>query len=269
MNEYAPKSPEDEAQAITKLADGTLSDAERPAIEAWAMERPDVMRQVQRDQLVAQALAGDGPPVPDHLISSIEAKVARTRRTGRVRRSPGGPWLATRWRPVAGALALGAAAVAFGVVLVAGGSGTSGRSITTAASLAYAPATAPAASAKSARLLDVSYGGITYPNYATQFGATPAGQRVDHIDGHAVLTVYYRLRDGSRLSYSIFNGTPVSLPPSTKTVLVNGVPLHVFRTSSGLQVVTLVRNGRTCVLAVPAAHDAVVPYAAWPLTARA
>jgi len=61
----------------------------------------------------------------------------------------------------------------------------------------------------------------------------------------------------------------VSLPPSTKTVLVNGVPLHVFRTSSGLQVVTLVRNGRTCVLAVPAAHDAVVPYAAWPLTARA
>ena len=145
----------------------------------------------------------------------------------------------------------------------------SGHSITTAASLAYAPATAPPVPAKSAKLLDVSYGGITYPNYASQFGATPAGQRIDRIDGREVLTVYYRLRDGVRLSYSIFNGAPVSLPKSTQTVHVDGVPLHVFTTASGLQVVTLVRNGRTCVLAVPAAHDGVVPYAAWPLTANA
>lgn len=268
MSEFRPSSTEEEERAITRLADGTLSDAERPAVEAWASRNPEILRRVHSDQQVARALSAGGPMPPDRLIAGIEAKMRSPERS---RRTTRGSWLAARWRPLAGAVALGAAAVAAIVVVGAAGttSGPSGRSITTAASLAYAPATAPAASARSAKLLDVSYGGITYPNYAARFGATPAGQRLDRIDGHAVLTVYYRLHDGVRLSYSIFAGTPVSLPKSTRTVLVNGVPLHVFTTSSGLQVVTLVRKGRTCVLAVPAAHDGAVPYAAWPLQANA
>jgi hypothetical protein len=240
-------------------------------VEAWAAAHPDILRQVRSDQRVAQALAGDGPPVPDRLMADIEAEMERVQRPRRAKRAPSPSrrrLAAPRW-PAAGALAAGLAAVAAAVVIVSAGSTPAGHGVTAAASLAYAPSTAAAPPVKSAKLLDVSYGGVTFPNYATQFGATPAGERVDRIDGHAVLTVYYRLRDGARLSYSIFSGTPVSLPKSTRTVWVDGVPLHVFRTSSGLQVVTLVRHGRTCVLAVPAAHNGVVPYAAWPLQANA
>ncbi len=268
MNDFQPRSAEEQEQAITRLVDGTLSEAERPAVEAWAEAHPEILRQVRGEQRVAQALAIGGPPVPDGLIGDIEAKLQRAERPRRARRAPSRRWLAMpRW-PVAGALAGGLAAVV-AVVIVAAGSSTAGQGVTRAASLAYAPATAAAPPARSAELLDVAYGGVTFPNYATRFGAAPAGERVDHIDGHAVLTVYYRLRDGARLSYSVFSGAPVSLPKSTRTLWVDGVALHVFRTSSGLQVVTLVRHGRTCVLAVPAAHDGVVPYAAWPLQASA
>ncbi len=268
MNEFEPTSAEEKEQAITRLVDGTLSDAERPAVEAWAERHPDILRQVHSDQRVAQALSTDGPPVPDRLIADIEARMQRGgRRTGP---ALAGRWPTGRWRPVAGVLATGLAmAAAVVVVPVSGGGTPAGHSITAAASLAYAPATAPPPTMKSATLLDVAYGGITYPNYAMRFGARPAGERSDRIGGHAVLTVYYRLRDGARLSYSIFSGAPASLPPTTRTVIVDGVSLHVFNTSSGLQVVTLVRKGRTCVLAVPAAHDGVVPYAAWPLQANA
>ncbi|MBV8998389.1 MAG: hypothetical protein JO304_04980, partial [Solirubrobacterales bacterium] len=64
-------------------------------------------------------------------------------------------------------------------------------------------------------------------------------------------------------------GEPVPRPSSAKSVVFQGVPLHVFTTSSGLSVVTLVRHGRTCVLAARTKPDVVLALAAAPVLAQA
>jgi hypothetical protein len=97
---------------------------------------------------------------------------------------------------------------------------------------------------------------------------TADGARLDRIGGRPALTVFYRLRDGARLSYTVFSGSPVSRPTAAKAVVFEGVPLHSFSTPSGLQVVTLVRFGRTCVLAARTSRDTLLALAAAPVRAQ-
>jgi hypothetical protein len=129
------------------------------------------------------------------------------------------------------------------------------------------PATGPAPSATSRTYLDASYGGVTFPNYA-RLGAVPTGQLVGRIGGRPALTVFYRLPNGARLSYTVFSGRPVGLPSSARLVRYEGVPLRTYRTSDGLSVVTLVRNGRTCVLAARTPQTVVLALAAEPVLAQ-
>ena len=161
-----------------------------------------------------------------------------------------------------------AAVCAAVVIAVAGSGGAGAPSIPAAAALAFAPSTGPAPAARSSRLLDVSYAGVTYPNYA-KFSVPPTGRRTDRIGGRPALTVFYRLPDGTSLSYTVFSGTAVPLPRSARVVVFDGVPLREFSTSSGLSVVTLVRFGRTCVLAARAKPDVVLSLAAAPVLAQA
>jgi hypothetical protein len=149
-------------------------------------------------------------------------------------------------------------------VIAAVGLGGSGPSIPGAAALAFKPSTGPAPTARTATLLDASYGGVTYPNYA-KFSVPATGTRSDKIGGRPALTVFYRLPDGTRLSYTVFSGQSVSLPASARSVVYEGVPLKEFSTSSGLSVVTLVRYGRTCVLAARTKPDVVLGLAAAPV----
>jgi hypothetical protein len=146
--------------------------------------------------------------------------------------------------------------------------GSARPSVGAAAQLAFSPSKTPPPTARTPELLDVSYAGITYPNYARQFGAVPTGQRIDRIGGRPALTVFYRLRDGTRLSYTVFSGNPVPLPAAARSVTFRGVPLRTFSTASGLSVVTLVRNGRTCVLAARTPRDVVLGLAAAPVLAQ-
>ncbi len=259
------RSPEEhEAQAITRLVDGTLSDAEGPDADALS-SRPEVMRQVASQRRVASELRTGGPAVPDRLVSSVQDSVreAYGPRTRRFR--PRWPGSGPVWRPVFAGLAL--TAVCAAVVVAAIGGGASGPSIPAAAGLAFAPSTGPAPGARSAKLLDASYAGVTYPNYA-KFSVPPTGTRIDRIGGRPALTVFYRLADGARLSYTVFSGTPVTLPHDARAVVFNGVPLRVFSTPSGLSVVTLVRFGRTCVLAARTSQNAVLALAAAPVLAQ-
>ena len=94
-------------------------------------------------------------------------------------------------------------------------------------------------------------------------------QRTDRIGGRPALTVFYRLRDGTRLSYTVFSGRPVPRPAFARSVVYQGVPLHVFRTRNGLSVVTLVRFGRTCVLAARTPPSVVLGLAAAPVREQA
>ena len=163
----------------------------------------------------------------------------------------------------------GVAAVCAAIVVVAVGlsGGGSGPSIPAAAALAFERSTSPAPGVKSAQYIDASYGGVTFPNYA-KFNTPPTGVRTDRIGGRPALTVYYRLPDGTPLSYTVFSGKAVPLPPGVKNVTFEGVPLREFNTSSGLSVVTLVRFGRTCVLAAKTKPDNVLALAAAPVLAQ-
>lgn len=260
------QSPEQqEAETITRLVD--QPEAAGSQAGAWA-DRPEIRQQIASQRRVAQELRAGGPEVPNRLVSSVEAKVREAYGPGAGRSGRG--WLSSGfgWRPAVavGGLAVVCAAI---VIAVAGVGGGGGPSIPKAASLAFAPSTGPAPNVKSATYLDAYYEGVTFPNYA-KFAVPPTGTRTDHIGGRPALTVFYRLPDGTPLSYTVFSGEPVPRPSSAKSVVFDGVPLHVFTTSSGLSVVTLVRHGRTCVLAARTKPSVVLGLAAAPvLAARA
>jgi acid phosphatase class B len=153
------------------------------------------------------------------------------------------------------------------VIAVSVGGSRGGPSVDAAAKLAFVSATQPAPAAASAHYLDVSYGGVIFPNYAS-LHAVATGQLAGRIGGRPALTVYYRLDDGSRLSYTVFSGRPVPRPTSARLVRYDGVWLHVYRLRDGLSVVTLVRHGRTCVLAARTPEDVVLGLAAEPVLAE-
>jgi hypothetical protein len=261
------QSPEDErAAAITRLVDARASGAEPepkspPEARDWA-DQPEIRQEIAAERRVARELRDGGPPVPDRLVRAVEAKVREAYGSEPARAKRRRPTRGTSWRP---AIAVGGLAVLVAAIVIAAvGVGGSGPSIPTAAKLAFAPSTGPAPSASSATLLDASYGGVTYPNYA-KFSVPATGTRIDRIGGRPALTVFYRLPDGARLSYTVFSGQAVRLPPGVKSVVYEGVPLHWFSTSSGLSVVTLVRYGRTCVLAAHVKPDVVLGLAAAPV----
>jgi hypothetical protein len=252
------RSDERRAREITRLVDaGAAADAPTDS---------EARRQVEAQRRVVQGLRTGGPELPDHLEASVRSRVQEAYGSARPSRG-GGLGRAAAWRP---ALAVAAVAACAAIVLVAlgVGSGRSAPSIPAAARLADAPSTGPAPSVSSARYLDVSYGGVTYPNYG-RFAVSATGRRTDRIGGRSALTVFYRLRDGTRLSYTVFSGRPVRRPASARPVVYQGVPLHVFRTRDGLSVVTLVRFGRTCVLAARTAPSVVLGLAAAPVREQA
>jgi hypothetical protein len=213
----------------------------------------------QAHRQVAEALRTGGPAPPPELLASVRQKVedaygpARPRRT----RSP------FRLSLAAPALAAVCAAVAAVLVISLGGN-SAAPTIPAAAQLALAPSTGPAPATRNARFLDVSYQGVTFPSYA-RFHVPPTGVRTDKIGGRPALTVYYRLRDGTPMSYTVFSGKPVGLPRSARHVVYQGVPLTTFSAGHGISVVTLVRFGRTCVLAGKTPRDVLLGLAAAPV----
>ncbi len=154
------------------------------------------------------------------------------------------------------------------IALGASGTGTEGPSIAAAARLALAPSTGAAPAVRNARLLDVDYQGVTFPSYASFRHVPPTGVRSDRIGGRPAFTVFYRLPNGAPMSYTVFAGRPVRLPRDARHVVFQGVPLTTFSARPGLAVVTLVRFGRTCVLAGPTTRDVLLALAAAPVRAQ-
>jgi hypothetical protein len=210
-------------------------------------------------RLVSDALRTGGPAPPPQLLSAVRQKVEDRYGPAQPRRGRS-PWRLSLTAP---ALAAVCAAIAAVLVIAIGGS-SAGPSIPAAARLALAPATGPAPGTRNARYLDVSYHGVTYPSYA-RFNVPPTGVRTDRIGGRPALTVFYRLRSGAPMSYTVFSGKPVGLPRSARRVVYDGVPLTTFSTGPGISVVTLVRFGRTCVLAGRTPRDVLLALAAAPV----
>jgi hypothetical protein len=260
-----PTPEEHEAIEITRLVDDRSVDVEADAGDLAA--RPEFRRQIESQRRVSDALSAAGPAVPDRLVRAVEAKVED--RYGRAAAgSRRGLLSGPAWRPAVAVAGLAVICAAVVIAVAGTGGGSSEPSIPAAASLAFAPSVGAAPAAHSATLLDVSYGGVTYPNYA-KFSVPATGTRTDRIAGRPALTVFYRLPNGTRLSYTVFSGKAVPLPSSARVVRFEGVPLHEFSTSSGLSVVTLVRFGRTCVLAARTKPGVVLGLAAAPVLEQA
>ncbi|MFZ0091062.1 MAG: hypothetical protein WAL63_16260 [Solirubrobacteraceae bacterium] len=261
-----PTYDEDDARLITRLVDGSLTDDDRAAAEALRAKRPGVSSEVASEQHVVAELRRAGPPVPDRLVTAVTRRVQTRYGPARAGRARG----LRRWQTAIAAPAAALALVLVVVLLLVGGGSAGLRpSIVKAAQLAYAPATHPAPPVRDGRFLDVSYGGVTFPNYERPFGVVPSGQRFDRLGGRPALTVFYRLKSGTRLSYTVFSGRAVPRPSEARAVIYDGVRLHVFVTGSRLAVVTLVRFGRTCVLAAPTPKDLVLALAAEPIRIQA
>ncbi len=252
-------SEEQEAQEITRLVDGQPGAAAEPDASS---ARPGIRRRVEAQRRVSRELRTGGPAVPDRLVRTVESQVRERYGAGAAPARRRG----LSWRPAAAVAGLAAVCAAI-VIGVVGTGGSSGPSIPAAAALAFAQSTGAAPAVRSTKLLDVSYGGVTYPNYA-RFSVPPTGTRTDRIGGRPALTVFYRLPNGTRLSYTVFSGKAVPLPHDARAVRYEGVPLTEFSTSSGLSVVTLVRYGRTCVLAARVKPDVVLGLAAAPVLAQ-
>jgi hypothetical protein len=264
---FRPSSLEHEQQMLASMADGSLDERDRAAVGAYVASSPDAQLRLARQRRVAMALRAGGPALSPEARAALDGVVDRAvqgrRRWPRTLGAAGArrrPWLAP-------GLAGCAAAIAAAIVLLVGGGATS-PTITRTAQLAYSPSTGPAPAPDPANptLLQISFQGITLPDYRREFAVTATGQRTDELGGRTLLTVYYRLPNETPMSYSIVSGTPLAVPSDAQLVVYRGVRIRGYR-SGDLGIVTLVRNGRTCVLAGRTTVAQLVALAEAPLRA--
>lgn len=263
MHEFRPSSTEHEQQTLARLADGSLNETDRVAVEAYVAETPEAQVRLARQRRVASALRAGGPILSSQARAELDALAERRLPRGSRRQ-------ARSVRPALGIAVVAAVGIAvLTVVLLGGGKGAAAPSITKTALLAYSPPTeaAPRADPIHPRLLRATFAGITLPNYESRFGVRAIGRRTDEFGDRKLLTVYYRLRNGEPMSYSIVSGTALATPRQATLVTFRGVQIRGY-SDHGLGIVTLVRHGRTCVLAGKVGVGTLVALAEAPLQAE-
>lgn len=251
---------------MTRFADGSLSARERAVVMSAARLSADTRRQLARQYRVAAALRGGGPQLSpsarQRLVSHEYWLVRRAERD----RSPAlrtRPWRFVPVPALALVAVLGAALVGWRLER---SPAPTAPTIAETAALALLPGTAapPVVDRADRASLQARVGTVRFPDYQRGFGAPASAQRTDRTGGRMVRTVYYTLRDGARLSYSIVSGPPLAAPGDARTEVARGVVLRSYR-DRGLSVVTLVRSGHTCVLAGRIPTATVLALAAAPL----
>jgi hypothetical protein len=203
----------------------------------------------ERQRRAVRALQAGGPAAPAGLVRRVEVALQRPP-------PPRRSWPAQ-------ALAVTAAAAAIAVVAVVVAITSGGPSVTAAAALVDRGPTepAPAGSPEAPALLDRRFGGVTYPDWS-RFGWMTMGARRDSVEGRDADTVFYT-HHGHVIAYTVIAGEPLEPPAGATTEHAGGLELHRFR-DGHRDVVTFVRDGRTCVLAGHViSSDTIVKLAAW------
>lgn len=258
-SDFPSRADEFRAQLIVQLADGTLPEHACDAVEAFVARSSVAQARLADQRAVRQILRSGGPAMSAALAAEIEAQAGR-RAARRV-------MIASRWIAASAAVVLLAAVVLASRLIGAAGQPT----ILQVARLVSANATGAPPSVDRARpgMLRERFAGVTFWDYSRSFGARPAGQRTDRRGGRTERTVYYVLSRGTRMSYTVVSGPPLGLPgAATRTVRVAGVSLRAYQ-KGRLRYVTLVRAGRTCVVAGEVSTRTLLALAAAPLHARA
>ena len=236
-------NPEPTDAELTRLADGSLPDAQADALRARVRESPELqvrLREQQHAVALVQSTAQVAAPASVH--AAVRAQtVDRASRAPRAAMRPA-------WRPrVFAPLAAGAlAAVVLVIVLLSGGS----RSLTVARTARLALATptrsAPTVDPANDDLLSLRVDSIAFPAYESHRNWRATGARSDEIDARRVQTVFYDMA-GHRVGYSIVSGAPLRVPAGDERTL-SGVR-YVTSSTGSAELVTWRRDGHTCVIA--------------------
>ncbi len=197
----------------------------------------------ERHERVSRVLGSGGPAVPDTLyVPVVKERPARRPRL---------------WVPTVAAAAAGVALAILVVVLTSAGE----SGLRAYASISARPETQPTPRSDGA-LLDRSFQGVSYPDWSRKFGWMAEGARADVIEGRRAESVFY-MHHGHRIAYTVIEGAPIAPPEDATTRRVGGVTLRQFR-DGPRDVVTFVRNGRTCVLEGEVlSPETLVELAAW------
>lgn len=242
MNDETP-STEDE---LTRLADGSASDAEREALRTRVDGSAELGARLD-EQARAIALvhaAADDVTAPASLRASVREMTGGRPATRRRR---------ALYMPVATALAVVIAAI---VLAVQGSSTTPTVRQTARLALSAAILPAPGPDLANHELLDVRVGNIPFPSYVPSVGWQATGARRDRLHGRPVTTVFYRAADGTRVGYAIVSGHALA-DPRGPSETVAGVR-YVFGGVGSARLVTWRRDGHTCVIAGRSVGDATL-----------
>jgi hypothetical protein len=248
--------PERELADLAAMADGTLPQRRRAAVEARVAASPGLAALVDEQRrardTIRAAAAEVGAP------ARLRARLGEQRRAGE-------PRARRRRLALGGAVAGAVAAVALALVLTLPGDVPGGPTIVEAAELSDRPPTEPSPPQDPAnpRLLTKQVEGVPFPYWGGPRLKWPtAGARTDDLDGRRVPTVFY-VRDGKRVGYQIIPGKRVAPPVATDQEIVDGVVYRAF-TAGGRNIVTWVQDDHTCVLSGDVPYEVLRNLASWP-----
>jgi hypothetical protein len=253
MADVASRLTDRQMADLCALADGTLPDARRAAVEEWVASSAELQALLGRQRRSVEAARATASEQPS---ASLAASVATQARETR-----GGPKRSLMPRLAFGAVAA-AAATAIVLVLVLGG-GTAGPSVADAAELAGLPATGPAPPGVEGRptLLNAEVEGVWFPDFARRYGWRATGVRHASIDGRDATVIYYR-KSGREIAYVIVSGSGLPKPSDISETVRRGVAYESL-SSHGHPVVTWERLGHTCVLIGDTSPAELLTLASW------
>lgn len=251
MNDPMAKDPQFPEAELARLADGSLESSRQGELRSKIKDSPALAHALAEQERAVSLLRSTGEvTAPDSLRARLDALVAD--QTGQSEQSqpakPRREWPRLRIGFALPAMAAVAAAVV-AAVLIIGGNGTSGPTLpqTAQATLSASTLPAPAVSASNPEQLDVSVGGVPFPDWSQNIGWRTLGQRNDTLGGRHVVTVFYGSRHGTRIGYAIVSGPPIKVSGDT-TVHEGGTSYTLFRHGNA-RGITWIRDGHTCVIA--------------------
>jgi hypothetical protein len=254
VTESPEQLPERRLRELAALADGRLRGRRRRRLEAEVAASPELRALVAEQRRAARAVAGAEVRAPRALrerLAAAGAQPSGERRAGIPIRRLALPALA------------GAAVAAAALAIVLPGGSAGGPSVVEAAALGQRPPerAAPGATPGS-KLIGVSEDGVAFPDWTETFGWRAVGTREDGLDGRSATTVFYE-KGGRRASYTIVSGEAIDAPGGSARHRVEGTELDSLALD-GRNVVTWLRDGRTCVLSAGGVElETLLELAAW------
>ena len=225
---------------LTRLADGSLPDAQADTLRARVRESPELQARLrEQEQSIALTQATAQITAPASLRAAVREQTSSTR--ARTLRRP-------VWRPrLLAPLATGALAAAIVIIVLLTGSS---RSLTVARTARLALATptrnAPSVDPSDSELLSLRVDSIPFPAYEGRSDWRATGARTDQVDARRVQTVFYDIA-GDRVGYSIVPGAALGVPAGHQHTI--GGVRYVIGGDGAAELVTWRRDGHTCVIA--------------------